>query len=68
MDIILYTTHCPRCKVLETKLKQKNIEYAECADVDEMLNLGIKTAPYLSVNSELLDFGAAVKWLNGLEV
>ena len=25
--IILYTTHCPRCKVLETKLNNKNLEY-----------------------------------------
>ena len=34
--IILYTTGCPRCHVLETKLKQKNIEYVECNDVEEM--------------------------------
>ena len=60
----LYSTHCPRCKVLETKLKQKNIEYEECNDVDEMLRKGLISAPYLEVDNELLDFGKAVKWVN----
>lgn len=67
MQVILYTTHCPRCKVLETKLKQKNIQYIECMDIDTMLGLGIKTAPMLMVDSELLDFSDAIKWINSLE-
>lgn len=62
--IKLYSTHCPRCKVLETKLKQKNIAYEECNDVDEMLRKGLISAPYLEVDNELLDFGKAVKWVN----
>lgn len=68
MSIIFYSTHCPRCKVLETKLKQKNVEYVECNDVEEMEKKGISSVPCLGVNEEIMDFGAAVKWVNALEV
>ena len=62
--IKLYSTHCPKCRVLEIKLKQKNIEYEECNDIDEMMKKGILSAPYLEIDNELLDFGKAVKWIN----
>ena len=61
----LYSTHCPKCKVLETKLKSKNIEYEECNDVDEMLSKGLTSVPYLEVDGKLMTFGEAVKWVNG---
>ena len=66
--IILYTTGCPRCHVLETKLKQKNIEYVECNDVEEMEKKDISSVPCLDVDGDLMDFGNAVKWINALEV
>lgn len=62
--IIFYSTHCPKCKILELKLKQKSIEYEENNNVDEMLHKGITSAPCLEVDGELLDFGKAVKWIN----
>lgn len=62
--IKMYSTHCPKCKILETKLKQKNIEYEECTDINEMLSKGIETVPILEVDGQLLDFGKAVKWVN----
>lgn len=65
--IIFYSTHCPRCRVLEMKLKQKNIQYQTNTNVDEMLDKGIKEAPMLEVDGQLLNFAAAVKWINGLE-
>ena len=65
--IILYTTGCPKCKVLETKLKQKNVEYSECTNIGEMARRDISSVPCLSIDGEILDFGAAVKWVNGLE-
>lgn len=64
MEIILYSTHCPRCTVLEAKLKQKNIEYEECNDIEEMLKLGIQEAPQLKVDGKLMTFSEAVKWVN----
>ncbi len=65
--IILYSTGCPRCKVLETKLNQKNIKYIVCNDVREMEGKNISTVPCLEVEGEILDFGKAVKWVNSLE-
>ena len=68
MKVILYSTNCPRCKVLKTKLEQKKIQYEECTDIEEMLKLNIKMAPMLQVDQSLLDFSSAVKWINSMEV
>lgn len=67
MKVILYSTNCPRCKVLKTKLEQKKIQYEECTDIEEMLKLNIKMAPMLQVDQSLLDFSYAVKWINSME-
>ena len=62
--IILYSTHCPKCKILEKKLSSKNIAYEEIDDVDKMLSMGIKEAPMLSVDNTLYGFSDAVRWVN----
>jgi glutaredoxin-related protein len=62
--IILYSTNCPKCNVLEKKLQNKNINFEICNDVDLMLSKGIQQAPYLEVDNELMDFSKAVKWVN----
>lgn len=63
--IKLYSTNCPKCKVLEVKLKNKNIEYDVCTDVDEMLAQGIKGAPALQLeDNTILNFSDAVRWVN----
>ena len=62
--IILYSTNCPKCNVLEKKLQSKNIDFEICNDVNLMLSKGIQQAPYLEVDNELMDFSKAVKWVN----
>ena len=62
--IILYTTHCPKCKILEQKLKSKNIEYVEFTDVDKMIEMGFSMMPMLEVNGIIMDFATANKWIN----
>ena len=65
MKVILYTTHCPRCEVLKTKLEQKNISYKEETDVGKMLEMGIMSVPMLSVNgASVMNFTDAIKWVN----
>lgn len=59
-EIVLYTIHCVRCNILETKLNQKNIAYTKCDDMEKMKELGIKSAPYLSVNGVLMDYTKAI--------
>lgn len=67
MNIVLYTTHCPKCKVLEQKLKDKKVEYSICEDIDKMARLGIESVPVLGINEDLIDFGRAIRWVNSLE-
>jgi hypothetical protein len=62
--IRLYGTHCPKCRILETKLKAKNIKYEECTDIDIMLEMGILSVPQLEVDGELMDFTKANQWVN----
>ena len=67
MEIILYSTGCPRCKVLETKLKEKNISYTYIDDLDTMEAKDIYAVPYLEVDGALMDFKEAVDWVNTQE-
>lgn len=62
--IILYSTNCPKCKVLEQKLKSKNIKYSEFTDVDKMIEMGFSMMPMLEVDGVIMDFGTANKWIN----
>lgn len=64
MDIKLYTTHCPKCKVLESKLINKNIKYDEISDINEIQVKGYMSVPILEVNGESMDFVTANAWIN----
>jgi hypothetical protein len=64
-EIVLYTTHCPKCEVLKAKLTQKGVKFSEVDNVDEMIALGFEAAPVLGVHGEFLQFADAVKWVNG---
>ena len=63
MEVIFYSTNCPKCKVLMTKMKQKGIEYKEINDVELMLSKGIKSAPALEIDGKVMDFTESVKWV-----
>lgn len=61
---ILYSTGCPKCKVLVTKLDSKGISYRVVDDVDEMLSLGISTVPCLGVDGKIMNFKESMKWID----
>lgn len=63
MNVIFYSTHCPQCKVLETKLKQKGILFEEVNDIDVMKEKGFMSAPVLEVDGTVYDFKSAVEWV-----
>ena len=65
--VILYSTNCPKCKVLEAKLRQKNIPFEYVNDIELMAEKGFLTLPKLEVNGEVLDFAEANKWINSQE-
>lgn len=62
MDVILYSTNCPKCKVLEKKLDSIGIDYKIITDEDLMISKGFTSAPMLEVDGLLMDFGNAVRW------
>lgn len=64
MNVILYSTGCPKCKVLKQKLDSKAIPYTENNSVSDMTVLGITQVPVLAVDGELLNFKLAVEWIN----
>lgn len=64
MTVILYSTHCPKCNVLEKKLKQKNILYEEVNNIEIMKDKGYLSVPILEVDGVSMDFKTASDWIN----
>lgn len=63
--ITMYSTGCPRCKILEEKLQNKNIDFSIVTDEEIMEKKGIDMVPVLELeNGQMLSFGQAVKWIN----
>lgn len=66
MKVTLYSTGCPRCHVLEKKLKQKSIQYEEINDIKIMEEKGYLSVPVLEVDGTSMDFKTANDWINSL--
>ena len=66
--IVLYTIHCPMCKVLQKKLDSKNINYIIEDNTDKVVEkgneVGISSAPFLLVDDTAYSFKDAINWLN----
>ena len=60
----IYTTGCPRCKILEKKLKDQGVVYEEITDVDKMISLGIDSVPVMVYNGVRYDFVEAIQLIN----
>ena len=66
MSVVLYSTHCPRCNVLEKKLQQKEVDYDEVNDTSIMEQKGYLSVPVLAADGKSMDFKEAVDWINTL--
>ena len=64
MNVVLHTTHCPACRVLEQKLQAKNIPFEVDEDPDHIIELGFMTAPVLVVDGKAMAVGEANKWIS----
>ena len=67
MKVVFYTIDCPKCRVLESKLKAKKVDFEECRDIEIMQEKGFENAPMLEVDGTVMSFGETVKWINNLE-
>lgn len=61
--VTLFSTNCPKCKVLEAKLNQANIKFNFSNEIQEVIDQGFTSAPILKVDNEYMDFGSAIKWI-----
>lgn len=66
MNVILYTTNCPKCIILEKKLKGKNITFKTIDDINIMTEKGFMSAPMLEVDSKIMNFMEANAWINNI--
>lgn len=63
----LFTTGCPKCKILEKKLTDKGIEFEKCEDVARMTELGFVSLPVLEDgDGKRMTYFEAVKFVNSL--
>lgn len=67
MKVTLFSTNCPRCKVLAAKLEEKGIEFKISDDVEEMIRRGFMSAPVLDVDGRSMNFTDAINWVEGRE-
>jgi hypothetical protein len=49
--------------ILEKFLKTKKLEYTIFTDEDEMIKMGFKSMPMLSVNGNIYNFSEALEWV-----
>ena len=64
MNVILYSTGCPKCNILKKKLEDAQIDYKVIEDVDVMVSKGLKDVPWLEVDGNLMNFVDSSKWIN----
>ena len=66
MKLVLYTTHCPKCKVIESKLNAKKIEFDIVDNKSILLKMGIVSVPVLEADGKKMSFLEANKYVNSL--
>lgn len=65
--MVLYTTGCPKCRILEKKLSDKGIGFEKCDDREAMSSLGMVSLPMLRLDDgRMLGYFEAVKYVNAL--
>lgn len=64
MELILYSTGCPKCRVLKKKLMDKGLAFEENTSIDDMERLGFTELPILCIDGNAYEFPAAVQWVN----
>ena len=63
MVITLYSTGCPKCQILEKRLKKNNIDFVISNDVDVLIEKGFQSAPVMAVGKLFYDYNSAMNLL-----
>ena len=62
--VTLYTIGCPKCVVLEKKLKLAGIDFDTITDIEAIQKTGYTAVPILEADGRFMEFTEAVKWVN----
>lgn len=66
---ILYSTRCPRCRIITSKLKANHIEFTINSDTEEMRSKGFTEVPMLQLDDgTILNFREAINWFRKYDV
>ena len=64
--ITLFSTGCPKCKILKQKLDDAHLNYT-MGDIQEVIEKGFTVAPILKTDDDLyLNYADAVKWVRSI--
>ena len=63
MTFVFFTNGCPKCKILEERLDEKNIKYEISADPTILKENNLISFPALKVNEKVLSFYEAICFL-----
>ena len=64
MEITMYSTGCPNCKRLESRLKAANLTYNICNDLNKLKELNFSNIPMLDIDGTLFGYRPAINWIN----
>ena len=64
MKVKLYTTHCPKCKILEERLNEKKIKYEIIDNIEELQKMNFKSVPNLEIDGKIYNYLESIKYLN----
>ena len=61
--IILYSTDCPRCKLVKQMLDIHHVPYTEITDKQAILDRDFDSVPMMDVNGKMMDYSGILTWL-----
>ena len=68
MDIVLYTTDCPQCRVLESLLTSKGLQHQLVTDFIEINRVaaaaGLSSVPIMKLDGMIMSYPQAIRWVN----
>ena len=67
MKVKLYTTHCPKCKILEERLNEKKVKYEVIDNIDELQKMNFKSVPNLEIDGKIYNYLDSIRYLNKMK-
>ena len=67
MKVKLYTTHCPKCKILEERLNEKKVKYEVIDNIEEHQKMNFKSVPNLEIDGKIYNYLDSIRYLNKMK-